>query len=46
MLASDALLNDIAAQHFGGDMATVERIANRYYGSAFKRNTGYVGAVL
>ena len=46
MLASVDGLNDIAAQHFGGDMAMVERIANRYYGSAFKRNTGYVGAVL
>jgi hypothetical protein len=27
-------------------MPMVERIANRYYGSAFKRNTDYVGVVL
>ena len=27
MLAADSGLDDIAAQHFGGDMAMVERIA-------------------
>lgn len=43
-LATDEGLKAIAGEHFGGDMAMVERIANRYYGSAFKRNTGYVGA--
>lgn len=45
-LRDDAGVKNIATAHFNGDMAMVERIANRYYGSAFKRNTEYVGVVL
>ena len=45
-LWDDAGVKNIATAHFNGDMSMVERIANRYYGSAFKRNTKYVGVVL
>jgi hypothetical protein len=45
-LWDDAGVKNIATAHFNGDMSMVERIANRYYGSAFKRNTDYVGVVL
>lgn len=43
-LRQDIGIIDIAKKYFNSDMDMVERIANRYYSSAFKRNTGYVGA--
>lgn len=46
MLSVDEGLKAIAEKYLNGDMAMVERIADRYYRSAFKRITGYVGVIL